>query len=86
MSEITSMWPLQASSKKIIALLEKLPPNKVQEWLDFGDFLVSRFSSPREKGKLGDRFAGAWEDERSAEEIITDIRSSRMENVERESL
>ncbi len=67
-------------------LLQKLPPNKVLEWLDFGDFLLWRFRSPNKAPKLGDRFAGAWQDDRTADEIIADIRSSRVSAPEREGL
>jgi len=86
MSNATSVGELQVSAKKIVALLEKLPPSKVQELLDFGDFLFSRLPPSPKREKLGDRFAGVWEDERSAEEIIADINSNRIDKAERESL
>ncbi len=86
MSTISTMPQLHAPAQKIAALLEKLPPSKVQELLDFGDFLISRLPSSKQKEKLGDRFAGVWEDDRSAEEIINDIKNSRLDQVEREKL
>ena len=67
-------------------LLQKLPPNKVLEWLSFGDFLLWRSRSSTQKPKLGDRFAGVWLDDRTAEEIIADIRDSRVNSVDRETL
>jgi len=54
--------------------LEKLPQNKIQEVLDFVDFLLLRAQKPIKMQRLGDRFAGVWKDNRSAEEIIADIR------------
>lgn len=75
-----------ATTQKLNTLLEKLPSNKAQELLDFGDFLMSRLPTPRKAQKLGDRFAGVWKDERSAEEIIADIRGSRGNGVAREEL
>jgi hypothetical protein len=75
-----------ATGKRLNVLLEKLPPNKAQELLDFGDFLMSRLQTSRKVQKLGDRFAGVWRDDRSAEEIITDIRNSRVDGITRETL
>lgn len=77
---------VMATTQKLNTLLEKLPSNKVQELLDFGDFLMARLPSSRKVQKLGDRFAGVWKDERSAEEIIADIRNSRVNGVTREEL
>jgi len=66
--------------------LEKLPQNKIQEVLDFVDFLLLRAQQPRKMQRLGDRFAGVWKDNRSAEEIIADIRNSRVNAAERNEL
>lgn len=75
-----------ATSKRLNALLEKLPQSKVQEVLDFADFLLSRAHKTQRVEKLGDRFAGVWKDDRSAEEIIADIRNSRVNTTDREEL
>lgn len=75
-----------AINYRLIALLEQLPSSKVEELLDFADFLVSRLKTPRKVQRLGDRFAGVWKDERTAEEIIADIRNSRIDNAAREEL
>jgi hypothetical protein len=74
------------TTQKLNMLLEKLPSSKAQELLDFGDFLMSRLPTPRKTQKLGDRFAGVWKDARSVEEIIADIRNSRVNGVTREEL
>jgi mRNA-degrading endonuclease RelE of RelBE toxin-antitoxin system len=74
------------TNKKLSALLKKLPRAKAQEVLDFADFLASRIQSPKKPQRLGDRFAGVWKGDRSAEEIIADIRESRMNTIEREQL
>jgi hypothetical protein len=62
------------TSKRLNTLLKTLPASKVQELLDFGDFLVARYQVLRKVQRLGDRFAGMWKDDRSADEIIADIR------------
>jgi hypothetical protein len=74
------------TNKKLSALLKKLPRAKAQEVLDFADFLASRIQTPKRTQRLGDRFAGVWMDNRTAEEIIADIRESRMNTIEREQL
>ena len=74
------------ASRKLSALLKKLPRAKAQEVLDFADFLASRIQAPKKTQRLGDRFAGAWKDDRTAEEIIADIRNSRVNTVGREEL
>jgi hypothetical protein len=74
------------TNKKLSALLKKLPRAKAQEVLDFADFLASRIQTPKKTQRLGDRFAGVWKDDRTAEEIIADIRESRMNSMEREEL
>lgn len=63
---------------RLSVLLRVLPENKAQELLDFGDFLLSRLPKriPNSQ-KLGDQFAGVWKDDRTAEEIIAEIRNSR---------
>lgn len=74
------------TSTRLNTLLETLPASKVQELLDFGDFLVARHQAPRRVQKLGDRFAGVWKDDRTAEEIIAEIRNSRVNSITREEL
>jgi len=75
--EATMQKP-QIANQQLLALLEKLPANKVEELLDFGVFLLSRIQAqPKKQELLGDRFAGVWQDERTAEEIVADIRASR---------
>ena len=74
------------TSKRLNTVLEKLPAGKIQELLDFADFLVSRLQAPPKVQRLGDRFAGVWKDDRTAEEIIADIRNSRFDIIERERL
>ena len=74
------------TSTRLNTLLETLPASKVQELLDFGDFLVARYQAPQKVQRLGDRFAGVWKDDRSADEIIADIRNSRINGVTREEL
>ncbi len=71
-------------NQKLNALLEKLPRDKVREVLDFADFLASRKSTSKKIERLGDRFAGVWMDDRTAEEIIADIKTSHLNSVERE--
>lgn len=74
------------TSTRLNTLLETLPASKIQELLDFGEFLVARYQTPRKVQRLGDRFAGVWKDDRSADEIIVDIRNSRINGVTREEL
>lgn len=81
-----SQKKVPVTTQKLNALLEKLPSNKVQELLDFGDFLMARLPTRRKAQKLGDRFAGVWKDKRSAEEIIADIENSRVNGATREGL
>jgi len=73
-------------NKRLNNSLEKLPQSKIQEVLDFVDFLLSRAQTPRKIQKLGDRFAGVWKDSRTAEEIIADIRNSRVNATGRNEL
>jgi len=75
-----------ATSTRLNTLLEKLPASKVQELLDFGDFLIARYQAPGKVQRLGDQFAGVWKDDRTAEEIIADIRNSRPNRTTREAL
>ena len=70
-------------NRRLSNSLEKLPQNKIQEVLDFVDFLLLRAQKSIKMQRLGDRFAGAWKDNRTAEEIIADIRNSRVNTAER---
>ncbi len=82
----TTLQRTQIVNHQLYALLEKLPANKIEELLDFGAFLLSRMQAQPKLQQLGDRFAGVWQDERSAEEIIAGIRSHRIEVEARETL
>jgi len=87
MEETKSLKATEALISKLSALLRVLPENKAQELLDFGDFLLSRLPKRTPNGQgLGDQFAGVWQDDRTAEEIIADIRNSRVEADDREML
>lgn len=73
----------QPINQQLQTLLEKLPADKVKELLAFGNFLLSRIQAqPKQQQNLGDRFAGVWQDERTAEEIVADIRNSRVNTDE----
>jgi len=82
----TTMQRTQIVNHQLHTLLEKLPANKIEELLDFGVFLLSRIQAQPKLPQLGDRFAGVWQDERTADEIIADIRNSRINIEDRESL
>lgn len=77
MEETKSLKATEALSSRLGALLRVLPESKAQELLDFGDFLLSRLPKLPNGQKLGDQFAGVWQDDRTADEIIADIRKSR---------
>lgn len=84
----TTLQRKQAMNHQLHALLEKLPANKVEELLDYGAFLLSRIQTKpsQQQQNLADRFAGVWLDDRTADEIIADIRNSRINIEDQESL
>jgi hypothetical protein len=86
MKKVKAKSKAKTTNQKLNTLLEKLPQSKVQELLDFADFLVSRLQTQKKVQRLGDRFAGIWQDDRTAEEIIADIRNSRINTNGREEL
>ena len=62
--EMSPLLDNESAMEKMLAFVRTLVPAK------------------KEKAEAGwaDRFAGAWKDSRSTEEIINDIRESRMPN------
>lgn len=72
----TTVQTSQPINHHLHALLEKLPANKVEELLDFGNFLLSRIQAQPQQQNFADRFAGVWQDERTADEIVADIRGN----------
>ena len=62
--------------EKLLAQIEKLDLEQIKK-------LYEDIKKPEEKKeKWADQFAGAWKDNRSAEEIIADIRNARTSNRE----
>lgn len=67
---VNSYWKLldHLSSEVKLRLIAKLSQSLVKSQVE------------EDKSRLADEFYGAWEDSRSAEEIIDDIRNSRVFN------
>jgi hypothetical protein len=68
--------------QKLNNLLKKLPQSKINELIEYAELLVSRVQELKIEPKLGDRFAGVWLDDRTAEEIIAEIQGSRVNILE----
>ncbi len=63
------------SYQDIVEVLKALPPSQVAEVYDFARFLQSQRETTSDRLAFLATF-GAWQDERSAEEIIADIGQS----------
>ena len=60
----------------IVEVLKALPPQQVAEVYDFARFLKAQHGTPDDRAAFLATF-GSWQEERSAEEIIAEIYSSR---------
>lgn len=68
-----------ALKEKLLEEIKKVPDEKLKEIYDLVNS-VGRAATKRKNKKnvlLGTMFAGKWQDERTAEEIIEDLKKSR---------